>query len=447
MPRKSKRAVATKGGSDELDPKVLDDRPKIIPAFYCCYLLRSTGTGCKTQAWYVGSTPDPARRLSQHNGLSAGGARKTANDDRRPWEMVMFVEGFMSRIAALQFEWAWQHPAATRHIVPDEEDDEEKEEAQEGSEDTKKVTKNVKPKTSKKSKAQENETEGTEKPKKKRKPPARRTRMSLKAHLEDLHLLLRSNYFGKWPLTLRFFATDVAQAWKLWCDRVDGTIPTYIKIILDGNCVDLTAHSEGTVKFGSVTNIKPDYTHMQGYLEKVASLLDDIEASQCKICASAFQTEDLVVVCPQMDCNCTTHLMCLRLSSATDDSDSLVPITVKCPACSQTVQWQLMMRELSIRTREKEMLHTMQKRSERKGRSSPKKKTGAAPAPGEPKTAIVAASEAHDSDTDSLDDYWDKVLDSGSQIDPNDTPQLDPKASRMEIIIEDSDFDDAIFLD
>ncbi|KAL3445879.1 hypothetical protein BJX65DRAFT_139145 [Aspergillus insuetus] len=437
MPKKSKKPVATEA----------DDQPKIIPAFYCCYLLRSTGTGCKTQAWYVGSTPDPARRLSQHNGLSTGGAKKTANDNRRPWEMVMFVEGFPSRIAALQFEWAWQHPAATRHLVPDLEDDEEEQEGQKGAKDTKKVTKKGKRKTQ--TKPQNESKNAGEKPKKKkRRPPARRTRMSLKAHLEDLHLLLRSAYFGKWPLAVRFFAADVAQAWRVWCDRVDGTIPAHIKTILDGNCVDLSVQSGDQVEFGSVKDIKPSYTHIQGYLEKATSLLSDLEGLRCNICESQLQGQELVVVCPHSSCNCTTHLLCLSgHSSITSDSDSLVPLTVKCPACSQTIQWQLMMRELSIRTREKEILQGMQKRSEKKSRSSSKKKTGATAVVEEPATAILPASEGHGSDTDSLDDYWDRVLDSGSRIDANDTAQLESKADNMEIVIEDSDFDDPMFVD
>lgn len=74
---------------------------KPLPALYTVYVLRST---VRHASLYIGSTPNPPRRLKQHNGESKGGATRTSRDNLRPWEMIVLVSGFPSMVAALKFE-------------------------------------------------------------------------------------------------------------------------------------------------------------------------------------------------------------------------------------------------------------------------------------------------------------------------------------------------------
>ncbi|XP_069738245.1 structure-specific endonuclease subunit SLX1-like isoform X2 [Phaenicophaeus curvirostris] len=80
----------------------------------CVYLLRPVGPSPSPRC-YVGFSVSPRRRLRQHNGgRGRGGARATSRGG--PWALELFVYGFPSVIAALRFEWAWQHPGRSRRL-------------------------------------------------------------------------------------------------------------------------------------------------------------------------------------------------------------------------------------------------------------------------------------------------------------------------------------------
>lgn len=69
------------------------------------YLIKST----KTKKTYVGSTKYLSRRIRQHNGEIKGGAKYTKGFKSRPWQIVLYVEGFQSWKETLSFEWHIKH--------------------------------------------------------------------------------------------------------------------------------------------------------------------------------------------------------------------------------------------------------------------------------------------------------------------------------------------------
>ena len=57
---------------------------------------------------YAGVSPDPVRRLRQHNGEISGGAKYTTSYGPG-WKHFCLVRGFRTKQQALQFEWAVKH--------------------------------------------------------------------------------------------------------------------------------------------------------------------------------------------------------------------------------------------------------------------------------------------------------------------------------------------------
>ena len=109
-PRPGMETLGAETGGDAVAGAAAGPAP---PRFYACYLLASTHAAHRDNT-YVGFTNRPARRIRQHNGELTMGAFRTKR--WRPWEMVLFVCGFPSKIAALQFEWAWQNPRKSRLV-------------------------------------------------------------------------------------------------------------------------------------------------------------------------------------------------------------------------------------------------------------------------------------------------------------------------------------------
>jgi predicted GIY-YIG superfamily endonuclease len=63
--------------------------------FFACYLL-TTLDPAHSGGTYIGFTVKPSRRIRQHNGEIKAGAWRTKK--WRPWEMLMFIHGFPSKV-------------------------------------------------------------------------------------------------------------------------------------------------------------------------------------------------------------------------------------------------------------------------------------------------------------------------------------------------------------
>ena len=87
--------------------------PSTFGRFFGCYLVGSRNPAMRGRT-YVGFTVDPPRRIRQHNGVLASGAKYTRR--LRPCSMLLVVYGFPSKVQALQFEWAWQKPRLSRAV-------------------------------------------------------------------------------------------------------------------------------------------------------------------------------------------------------------------------------------------------------------------------------------------------------------------------------------------
>ncbi|KJF60596.1 GIY-YIG catalytic domain-containing protein [Coccidioides immitis RS] len=305
---------------------------KPIPAFYCAYLLRST---VRHASLYIGSTPNPARRLAQHNGLIKGGAKRTHKDSLRPWEMVMLVSGFMSRTAALQFEWAWQHTPSSRHA--DHEDESSQPPVQ------------IYPRSERRAKR------------------SSRPRSSLKSILKSLHLLLRSPYFSVWPLEVHFFSAEIYRAWQGCCQLLDNLIPDSINVVVDQY---IEKQQDGTKPFDSL-DIKD--AKLKNYFAKAEFLLDK-HVIPCGICKQKLNLEDdLIAICPHGQCNCASHILCLssKFLEIGNAPNRIIPMNGKCPSCSSIIEWSILMKEMTLRIRGK--------RTETKSRSGRLKRNGGVP--------------------------------------------------------------------
>ncbi|KAI1135572.1 structure-specific endonuclease subunit SLX1 [Hypoxylon sp. FL0543] len=287
---------------------------KPIPPLYTVYILRST---VRRASLYIGSTPNPPRRLKQHNGEAKGGAARTSRNTLRPWEMVGLVSGFPGMVAALKFEWALSNPHRSLHIP---------------------------------SSARITTSAGTKR--------NSRPKRSLPSILSNLHLLLQVPSFSRWPLNVHFFAPEVYEAWNKWCATADEPLRATIGIFTDfgpsrsSSTAGRSNGNEPEQPWG-IHALPLDYAPMKDYVTKTKSIYDFEREGNCVVCGEHLEPgEGLYATCSNAGCEGTGHVSCWsKHLLGNEAAEDIIPISGHCPECKGTVVWGDLMREMSLRVR------------------------------------------------------------------------------------------------
>jgi len=248
--------------------------------------------------------------------------------------MTAIVTGFPSKIAALQFEWAWQNTHTTRHIPVEE-----------------RITKNSN------ATAYSNGL-----PLKKNRRPC----VSMIDKVSNLHILLRMKSFERWPLEVRFFAEDVYKKWKTYCNKTTSVIREGIRIIEDFHATSpkFKKKAQPTQESGPPVKVPEEvkglvsldfsYDQLKSTLLKSMSLLQQQSEPTCAVCHSDLKVEhDLVLICPQGDCQMLAHMTCLSQHFLNNEKNaySILPGVGNCPTCGTRLNWAALVRDLSLRIR------------------------------------------------------------------------------------------------
>ncbi|KAG8966844.1 Slx4p interacting protein [Tulasnella sp. 419] len=295
-------------------PRILGPKSSLLnhsfPPFYACYLLRSMKTP-RSKATYVGSTPNPPRRLRQHNGEITQGANKTKRN--RPWVMTMNVHGFPSRLAALQFEWAWQHPHLSRHLRT-------------GGFGENEIAKPIFPRNGKSS--------------------------LLKTKIMVARRMLAASPYNTWPLRVKLFTEEAIQLWNDAGTEHPG-LPNGFEHTTELEGVDGKSWKQGQ---GMIRKEQPidvtDVAFTLGHLAKHSSMLASSPFQRCSICNDTIDLATAnpltIALCPTTKCLSVSHLKCLSqqfLAEPQSESHSrtsiltMIPRGGTCGDCKEYVLW------------------------------------------------------------------------------------------------------------
>lgn len=252
----------------------------VCPAFYGVYILQSQPS---PQSFYIGSTPDPLRRLRQHNGHLKQGAFRTKRKGRQPWNMIAIAHNFPSKVAALQFEHALQHPQTSRHFSANAN----------GS-----------------AKQQKNGAQVQSKPTSAR---------SGKSHLRNIALLMDSVYFRRMGLQVTIFRPDLFHL---------GNVP-------GGHLADFAAFCDGIAARTDYFPCAKSAALTTGTCCVCSGVIDYAPDAVPETAEDISTALPLLGVCPT--CSMVAHLRCWIEPGFA--ASFVLPVEIGCPECGTNASW------------------------------------------------------------------------------------------------------------
>ncbi|KAL8852444.1 MAG: hypothetical protein Q9221_002674 [Calogaya cf. arnoldii] len=319
-------------------------------------------------------------------------------------------------------------------------------------------------------------------PQEKKRKKIQRPQLRLKNSLSNLHLLLRVPSFNRWPLAVRFLCSDVYEAWEEHIKRADGELRGGFRIFCDfpEPTVELALAAAASENKKSPTmpileKIDVTYSGLKPQIAKSIALAAEKGAQDCSVCGDALDLPNsMFLVCQSEHCAAVSHMSCLAKKWLQDQPspESLLPVSGACPQCTREHHWVDLVKEASIRGRGGKHLAKLIKeppmqKSKVTKRSASSNDTNTVSKAGLPPKDLQVVLEdsftdidllAADPEDDPLPDGWQELVDDDDNISVTSTesgipsrsgsPQpLSKQPQKLEVVVEDSEWDSAEVLD
>ncbi|KAG8792489.1 Slx4p interacting protein [Ceratobasidium sp. 428] len=226
--------------------------------------------------------------------------------------MAMIVYGFPSKLAALQFEWVWQHPYLSRHLR-------EPHATQTGKHSTSRLFKRD---------AKAN---------------------LLKTKILVARTMLPMAPYNTWPLHVKIFTEEAKKLWdEVQQPGLDTPLPRGFTYSVEYEGVDgkapIPAAPKPTTRTGPI-DVK-DARFTLSHIDQYQSIIDQDAPLSCSVCGKSIAEKKVdhltIALCPHTTCSALSHLACLAQSfrgKSPSPSSPLIPRGGVCGECNKYVLW------------------------------------------------------------------------------------------------------------